>query len=362
MNSVLRKHLCAIFATVSIAVPASALAAPAAQVVVNSASVSDGALVIDGQNFGPGTPVVQLGASTLQVAGATATTITANLPQGGLNPGNYELLVSYGNGTNQQAVLSVTIGAVGPTGPTGPTGPAGATGPAGPTGPAGATGPTGAMGATGPVGAAGPIGATGPAGPAGAAGPAGPVGPTGPGGLGGLAVVSDATGEYVGAWTPEPNYDRGSAWMTIVTANYAVRVLLESWVDSGPPGTSDVPEKLGLTRSQIETYYLDTNCTGAPYVLPYGAIVSDDANLQRIPGLRTVLALPVRDTNTVAYYDATNWGYGLSLTTSSRMTYDSGTGTFKCQAGSWQGAQALTNIGPLLFDSSGLPPEPYRIR
>ena len=283
--SVLRKYLCTLLTIVSALWSMTGFAAPSSQVQIQSAIANGGMLAIAGQNFGNTTPLVQLGPISLTLAQpTTATTIIANLPAD-LTPGSYELLVSFGNSTTQEASFDVTIGAAGPPGPPGATGPAG---------------PAGAAGATGPAGPAGAIGATGPAGPAGAAGATGPAGRQGqrarpgrpalrerpdPRGIGGLAVVSTVNGAYVGAWTPEANYVVSNAWATLAANGTVIRIPLSSWADVAPPGTNDVPELLGLTRESLESYYLTGDCSGKPI----SGLFTWDGTGARLPGIRTVL-------------------------------------------------------------------------
>jgi hypothetical protein len=326
MNKVPRGLPYVLLALLSIISPQPGSAAPTSQLVINSAAVSGTTLVIVGGNFGGGTPVVQLGGSSLTLASPpTATTIYALVPAG-LEPGTYPLSVSYGNSANQQGSLDVTIGAVGPTGPAGP---------------AGAAGP------------AGPAGGAGPAGPAGAPGPAGPAG------MGGLTVVSAASGDYVGAWTPEPNYDFPSAaWTTIVAPTYAVRLPLENWVDTAPSAVADVPEQLGLDRTSIYGYYENQDCLGTPLSGP----TSLDATGKRIPGMRTVLVAPLAGTRDVAVFDASSWdGSTTPASAFSMAAYDPALRMFVCHGG-YTPADQYVGIGAKLFDSSSLPAEPYRIR
>jgi hypothetical protein len=160
----------------------------------------------------------------------------------------------------------------------------------------------------------------------------------------------------VGAWTPEPNYDF-NAWVTIVTGSYTVRIPLATWASTGPPGTLDIPELLGVTRDTLEAHFLSSNCTGTPLLAP----LAWDGTGQRMPGVRNVLIVPVAGTRTVRYYDASTVGYGGQRTAGSRASYDGNTGMFGCQQG-FTFPQELTGIGALLFDSTNLPPEPYRIQ
>jgi len=143
----------------------SASTAPAIySTVVNT---SNNHITINGANFSPSglAPKVVFATTTLTLASFTNRRLVATLPAG-FSAGSYSLVVV--NSNSQVATFSVTLGAVGPTGPQGP---AGAPGPAG---------PQGATGATGPAGPAGPQGAIGPQGPAGAQGPPGPQGSAAP--------------------------------------------------------------------------------------------------------------------------------------------------------------------------------------
>jgi len=187
-------------------------------------------------------------------------------------------------------------------------------------------------------------------------GPTGPAGPPGPAGLGGLAVVTASDGTYIGAWTPEPNYDLSNAWVTIVANGTALRIPLSTWKDAGPPGTVDVPELLGLTRASLQSFYPTADCSGKPFS---GAVTWDGTG-KRLPGIRTVVLAPVAGTRTIQYYDAAFVAYGSSRTAFSRAYYDAATGNFACASG-FSSTQQLTGIGSLLFDSTALPPEPYRI-
>lgn len=100
-------------------------------------------------------------------------------------PGSFLLGVRSGNGTSQQDLFALTIGAVGPEGPQGEpgsqgsVGPQGAEGPRGEPGPQGETGPQGVQGPLGPQGESGPQGSPGALGPAGTPGVAGTAGPQG---------------------------------------------------------------------------------------------------------------------------------------------------------------------------------------
>jgi hypothetical protein len=108
-------------------------------------------LTIEGNNFSPSglAPTVVFAHTPLVLASFTNEKAVAQLPTG-FGAGTYSLTVM--NSSSQSAAFSVTLGAVGPTGPSGPTGPQGITGPAGaqgPLGPAGAQGPAGPQGSPG---------------------------------------------------------------------------------------------------------------------------------------------------------------------------------------------------------------------
>ncbi len=100
---------------------------------------------------------------SLDIISASATVIEAECPQDISNvsvcpDGDFQLIVSRGNGASQNDEFDLTFGAVGPIGPQG------------------ATGPQGVQGNQGPVGLQGPVGNTGPRGPGGDTGPQGPQG------------------------------------------------------------------------------------------------------------------------------------------------------------------------------------------
>ncbi len=142
-----------------------------------------------------------------------------------------------------------------------------------------------------------------------------------------------------------------------MASGFTVRVPLANWADSGPPNTSDVPEYLGLNRALIWGDYLSSDCSGTPIAGP----VSWDGTGNRLPGIRTVLIAPVAGTRTVRYYDAPFVGYGTYRSAYSHAYYDAGSGNFVCQTSTFD-SQQLTGIGVTLFDSTALPPDPYRIQ
>lgn len=170
------------------------------QVVLTSATVNSGTLLITGLNLTSetSTPMVILRTTPIQVVSATPTQIIATLPTPLPPPATYRLTVSTANGgdldSNHVGSLDLTLGAGGQQGPVGPTGAAGTAGPVGPVGPTGASGLAGPIGATGLAGPAGATGATGVAGPAGATGATGAAGPAGATGATGVAGPAGATG------------------------------------------------------------------------------------------------------------------------------------------------------------------------
>jgi hypothetical protein len=109
-------------------------------------------ITITGKAFSPhGTaPTVLLDNTQLSLISFAENSVRATLLSN-LKSGSY--LLSLTNSIDQTADFSITIGAVGPTGPQGPIGPQGSTGPQGPQG---SQGPQGPEGNQGPVGPAGP--------------------------------------------------------------------------------------------------------------------------------------------------------------------------------------------------------------
>src|SRR5271170_561631 len=102
-------------------------------------------IAISGRNFGNQLPVVNLGATALEVTSSSPTAIKANLPVD-LPSGSYRLVISAAGGSPRFGSLDVTIGDTGPQGPLGPVGPAGTQGPQGPPGPQGVPAPAGLAG------------------------------------------------------------------------------------------------------------------------------------------------------------------------------------------------------------------------
>jgi hypothetical protein len=168
--------------------------------------------------------------------------------------------------------------------------------------------------------------------------------------------VSTVDNARVGAWTPETNYDY-NAWVTIVAASYTVRIPLASWADSGPPGTPDVPEHLGVARDLLLAQFPGADCTGVPVSAP----LAFDGSGKRVPGIRNVVMVPVAGTRNVRYYDASQVEITGDGTANSTAYYDPGTGQFICEPGLTY-PFGLGGIGALLFESSSLPPEPFRIQ
>jgi hypothetical protein len=113
-------------------------------VVINSAQADllANTIAISGRDFGDLLPVVNLGATALEVTSFSPTTIKANLPEE-LPPGSYHLVVLAGGVSKRSGSLDVTIGNSGPQGALGPAGPAGPQGPQGPPGPQGVPAPAG---------------------------------------------------------------------------------------------------------------------------------------------------------------------------------------------------------------------------
>src|ERR1700675_513820 len=127
--------------------PALLEAEPPDSVVINNARADllTKTIAISGRNFGDLPPVVNLGATSLEITSFTPTTIVANLPED-LPSGSYRLVVFAGGGSPRFGSLDVTVG---------DTGPQGLLGPAGPAGPQGRQGPPGLQGVPGPAGPAG---------------------------------------------------------------------------------------------------------------------------------------------------------------------------------------------------------------
>jgi hypothetical protein len=134
------------------AAAASAQSQP--QVVIDSAAAdaAQTVLFVEGRDFASNAAVylggVSLGGVVVNSAGTALTaTITGTLP------GSYQLLISNGPATTQNARFEVTLGhtgASGEPGPQGETGPQGEPGPLGPTGPTGPQGPQGLPGVSAP--------------------------------------------------------------------------------------------------------------------------------------------------------------------------------------------------------------------
>ena len=135
--------------------------------VVTGASMSGNVLTLTGTNLngsnGAGVFSVTMGTQTASGGNvtSTATTVQATFTTP-FDPGSYPTTVAFkkNNGQqdsnpNDQAALTVTIGAVGPQGPAGAQGPQGPAGVQGPQGPAGTQGPLGPAGPQGPPGSGG---------------------------------------------------------------------------------------------------------------------------------------------------------------------------------------------------------------
>jgi hypothetical protein len=146
----------------------SALSGPAGAdfplplLVVNSASVEGGVLVIRGQNFGSTAPQVTLGGVELTpVTRVSASEARAPLPAG-IAPGTYLLMVAKNPAKIPFYLFDVTIGAAGSVGPQGPKGDKGDKGDKGNDGAPGAPGAPGSPGGQGEPGETGPAGPPGP--------------------------------------------------------------------------------------------------------------------------------------------------------------------------------------------------------
>ena len=120
---------------------APAFGQPSSQLLIHAASANAAqtVLFVEGKGFTSSSAVylagAPLGGVTVNAAGTALTaTITGTLP------GTYQLHISNGNGTPQNARFEVTIGSIGARGEPGPAGATGATGPQGPPGPPGAPG------------------------------------------------------------------------------------------------------------------------------------------------------------------------------------------------------------------------------
>ena len=127
---------------------APAFAQPPTQVLIHAAAANDTqtVLFVEGKNFASNTAVylggVPLGGVTVN---ATGTVLTATIT--GTLPGSYQLHVSNGPATPQNARFEVTLGHAGLPGEPGPQGEPGLPGERGPTGPQGEQGPPGPPGA-----------------------------------------------------------------------------------------------------------------------------------------------------------------------------------------------------------------------
>jgi hypothetical protein len=158
----------------------SATTAASAQLSIESVTVdlSNELLIVRGDGFGSGQPLVRLAGVPLTLLSATPTQLVVHIPAATAH-GAYLLTVEKQVNGDKAAGFVVTVGAVGPQGPSGPAGPTGAPGPSGPKGDVGPAGPAGPAGPQGPAGPKGEVGPQGPAGPQGVAGPQGPAGPKG---------------------------------------------------------------------------------------------------------------------------------------------------------------------------------------
>jgi hypothetical protein len=126
----------------------------------------------------------------------------------------------------------------------------------------GLQGETGAQGPAGPQGIQGLQGLTGPVGETGAAGAKGETGPAGPQGLPGLAGAQGATGTqgqagYFKAFDANsanlgPVVSAGSGFVTVLRGSYIVQYEMQT----------------GMINTQWGGIYLNSSCTGTPY-LPF---------------------------------------------------------------------------------------------
>lgn len=152
-------------------------------------------LVLEGQNFGPGTPVVLCGTNEMTVLSATDTHLFVAFPTS-IPDGTHLFTVVRGPSQIDRDVFYVTAHTPSADGTPGPAGPAGPAGPPGPPGPAGEMGPAGPAGPAGPPGPPGPEGPMGPMGPVGPAGPMGPAGPAGSSGVSGYQILIGDTDPF----------------------------------------------------------------------------------------------------------------------------------------------------------------------
>lgn len=135
----------------------------ARQLVVMTAMLdrANEVLVLEGENFGPGTPTVLCGPFEMTVLGATDRQLVVLFPAA-IADGTYLFTVFRGASQVERDRFYVTAmtpkvleGPQGPQGPPGPQGPQGPQGLQGEMGPAGATGPQGPAGAAGRDGVSG---------------------------------------------------------------------------------------------------------------------------------------------------------------------------------------------------------------
>lgn len=164
--------------------------------------------------------VALLGGPFLDLVSAHDTQVVASLPID-IQPGDYRLWVSTGNGDSHNDFWDLTIGAVGPKGDKGEPGATGATGATGQQGPQGLKGETGAPGLNGKDGAPGVNGKDGAAGKDGLAGADGAPGPQGPGGVRGFQ-------EFLSSPVP--------TLQPFVVPEGVTRILVELWGGSGGGG------------------------------------------------------------------------------------------------------------------------------
>jgi hypothetical protein len=127
---------------------APAFAQPPSQLLIHAAAANatQTVLFVEGKNFTSNTAVylggVPLGGVTVD---PTGTALTATIPDG-TQPGSYQLHISNGPATPQNARFEVALGHAGAPGEPGPQGEPGPPGEPGPTGPQGEQGPQGPPG------------------------------------------------------------------------------------------------------------------------------------------------------------------------------------------------------------------------
>jgi hypothetical protein len=211
---------------------------PPPQVVVYAAAAdaSQTTLHVRGVNFNQNSRVflggIELGGVLVDGSG---TVLWADIS--GFAPGSYQLQVSNGNATVQNARFEVTLGAAGATGATGPQGEPGPTGPQGPQGETGATGPAGPQGAQGETGATGAQGPQGEPGPTGSQGAQGETGPTGAQGATGAQGLQGAQGPIGPTGATGATGAAGSGAGTFLKSIHAISCTAQRGAPSGDSNT-----------------------------------------------------------------------------------------------------------------------------